>query len=341
MNDKIISSENSRIKEIIKSNLKTSPKYTIAIPTNNRNELLKQSVLSALNQIEYNNYDVLIVDNNSENSINTEIMLRSFSSNKISYYKNESNIGMVANWNRLFEMAQGDYLIMLHDDDLLYPNYLKTIEKINQVGNGLFDAIYVDYNVIKSDNNLNIPIQKNQDVLRYFELNINSFALSNIVGAPVAVCYRKEKVLKVGGFEEKYYPSFDYAFHVKFAKHYYSIKINNYPLAIYRVQDNESKNIDTIFNTIKMDEQIRNDIQAELNYKIPNFIKGSYFLMSNYYFVKNVGKYFEVSGIEEDYRFSKLKKEVSFLTHTFFLLLSLTRRLLIKLKRKKLYLSSK
>ena len=110
---------------VFESNLDFIPKVTIAIPTFNRTDLLKEAIDSALNQINYSNYDVVVVDNNPQRGCETEKLMISYEDSRLSYYKNRENIQMTGNWNRLFTLAKGEYVVMLHDDDLLFPDFLK------------------------------------------------------------------------------------------------------------------------------------------------------------------------------------------------------------------------
>lgn len=48
---------------IIKATLDFIPKITIAIPTYKRPELLKEALDSAINQIGYTEYEIIVVDN--------------------------------------------------------------------------------------------------------------------------------------------------------------------------------------------------------------------------------------------------------------------------------------
>jgi len=116
---------------IFESNLDYIPDITIAIPTYKRADLLKEAIDSAINQIDYTNYDIIVVDNNPERGCETEKLMMTYSNNPmISYYKNADNLGMVGNWNRLFTLAKGKYVVMLHDDDLLLPTFLSECVKL-------------------------------------------------------------------------------------------------------------------------------------------------------------------------------------------------------------------
>lgn len=97
-------------------------KVTIAIPTYNRSQMIGESILSALNQDTEINYEVLILDNASTD--NTEEVVKKFTDQKLRYIRNEANIGMMGNWNKAVKESQGDYLMILGDDDWLLPNFI-------------------------------------------------------------------------------------------------------------------------------------------------------------------------------------------------------------------------
>ena len=52
------------------------PQYTIAIPTFNRVDLLKLAIDSAVNQDDFSDYEILVVDNNPERDDATELLMR-------------------------------------------------------------------------------------------------------------------------------------------------------------------------------------------------------------------------------------------------------------------------
>lgn len=96
-------------------------KVTIAIPTYNRSQLLKTSLKSALAQ-DYSDFQVLVLDNASTDD--TEAVVRSFADERITYVRNETNIGLFGNWQRVIEINSSPYLSFLPDDDTLLPNFI-------------------------------------------------------------------------------------------------------------------------------------------------------------------------------------------------------------------------
>ena len=68
--------------------------FNVLIPTRNRLETLKYSLATALNQ-DYDNYQVIISDNNS--SDDTGAYINSLNSPKIDYYNTGNSISMSSN----------------------------------------------------------------------------------------------------------------------------------------------------------------------------------------------------------------------------------------------------
>jgi glycosyltransferase involved in cell wall biosynthesis len=97
------------------------PKVSIIIPTYNRANYLCQSVESALAQ-DYDDFEVIVSDNAS--SDNTPERIGKYSGNrKLKYFRNDRNLGMVPNWRKaLYEYANGDWTLVLDDDDYLIDN---------------------------------------------------------------------------------------------------------------------------------------------------------------------------------------------------------------------------
>lgn len=104
------------------------PLFTIGIPTRNRDVLLRKAMESVLSQA-YKNYELLIVDDASTNN-KTRNLAHSFKNAKIRYLRNRKNIGPIPNFNRCLEESRGKYVMILCDDDRLYPNFLEETEKI-------------------------------------------------------------------------------------------------------------------------------------------------------------------------------------------------------------------
>jgi glycosyltransferase involved in cell wall biosynthesis len=103
--------------------MSAEPLFSIITATYNRAHLLPRSVNSVLNQT-YQNFELIIVDDGSTD--NTEDVCRSFSDHRIRYHKQTPNRGVLAARNKALDMATGDYIAILDDDDELVSEALET-----------------------------------------------------------------------------------------------------------------------------------------------------------------------------------------------------------------------
>ncbi len=257
---------------IIESRLDFIPKITIAIPTYKRPDLLKEAIDSAINQIEYTDYDIMVVDNDPTRNCNTEQLVSSYKEKRLSYYKNTKNIGMVENWNRLFVLAKGEWVVMLHDDDLLFSNFLKETTKIltEKEDIGILKPFNFICKTIPTNNFINNSQSKNIHLKRIYDI---SFYYGNILGVPSGIIFKRKQIELLGGFNNDYYPTSDYCFFALFSKYYKIYTLNRY-LSIYRIAQNESLNIKTLHAFVYNDYFL---IQENLkSYKIPVFFIKNY-----------------------------------------------------------------
>ncbi|MBH5372007.1 glycosyltransferase family 2 protein [Bradyrhizobium sp. CNPSo 4016] len=98
------------------------PYVTIAIPTYNRAALLKGCIASALAQT-YPHFEVLVSNNASPDD--TAQILDQFSDARLRVITQETNIGLLPNWNACLANARGDYIIFVSDDDRISPALLE------------------------------------------------------------------------------------------------------------------------------------------------------------------------------------------------------------------------
>ena len=244
---------------IVKSKSKLVPKFTIAIPTYKRTSFLKEALDSALQQINFTDYEVIVLDNNPERGCETEKLIQNYQDCRLSYFKNSQNIGMVNNWNKCFLLSNGSYITILHDDDLLNLNYLKEVDKILLTKN-VIDLLFVSVKSFSQKNE--IDIQKSI-VLGKRRLNkiitFDFLSGSNNPGT-VGVLIRKEKAIALGGFNILTHPTADYAFWVNFIENSKNTFKLHFTLAYYRWSVNESLKIETLEGFIKNEATLKKGI---------------------------------------------------------------------------------
>jgi hypothetical protein len=98
------------------------PFVTIGIPTFNRAALLKGCVTAALSQT-YPHFEVVVSNNASPDD--TSNVLSGFNDPRLRVVNQETNIGLLPNWNACIANAKGDYFVFVADDDRLSPSLLE------------------------------------------------------------------------------------------------------------------------------------------------------------------------------------------------------------------------
>src|ERR1035437_10269043 len=100
--------------------------FTIAIPARNGSNYLADAIRSALGQTRPAD-EILVVDDNSDDETAAIAKSRE-GGNRVKYYFNQTPTGFADAWNRAVAKATCDFVSILHQDDLLDPDYLSAIE---------------------------------------------------------------------------------------------------------------------------------------------------------------------------------------------------------------------
>jgi len=118
--------------------MNTIPFFSVCIPVYNGSNKIINAVKS-LEKQTFKNFETIIIDDKSidDTYIKTKKYLQE---SKLKYilHKNESNLGMVRNWNKTIELAKGEYIAFLHHDDEYLCHHLeeayKVLKKYDNIG---------------------------------------------------------------------------------------------------------------------------------------------------------------------------------------------------------------
>jgi glycosyltransferase involved in cell wall biosynthesis len=102
-------------------------RFSIVIPAYNGEKYIRLAIESAISQVR--NADEIIVVDDASTDNTADIARSSECEGGVKYYYNEPSTGFVDAWNRSIEKSSGDFLTILHQDDLLHPEYLAHAEK--------------------------------------------------------------------------------------------------------------------------------------------------------------------------------------------------------------------
>lgn len=100
------------------------PRISIGLPVFNGEKYLEQALNSILAQT-YQDFELIISDNASTDK--TPLICRAYAArdNRIHYYRNSENIGVAANFNRVFQMSSSEYFKWAACDDIHAPDFLE------------------------------------------------------------------------------------------------------------------------------------------------------------------------------------------------------------------------
>lgn len=100
------------------------PLISFCITTFKRQDYLRKTLQSIALQT-YSNLEVIVSDNDVEQSGRTAV--EGFKDPRFKYFVNEVNLGMKKSFNRSLQKSTGTFIVMIADDDPVYPDMLETL----------------------------------------------------------------------------------------------------------------------------------------------------------------------------------------------------------------------
>ena len=242
---------------------KTIPTFCFVIPTYRRADLLKYA-LDSIKAIENApRYEILVVDDNPERNDETErLMISHYNQPNIAYYKNSKNLRQEGNWNKLFSLARSEWLIMLHDDDMLYPDFFKYLLKAMSIFGdkyGGFFPMFIGHEFSdgtlpnRTTNNIKARVIKEMDFLQ-----------GCVLGAPVGMCLKRSIVYEIGGVNNNSGVAVDYDFYNRLVRVTDVVKMYGYPTGVWRMMANVSQHKSTVLTCVEYGDILKRETLQDL-----------------------------------------------------------------------------
>jgi glycosyltransferase involved in cell wall biosynthesis len=170
---------------------------TIGIPTFNGASTICGSVESCLESIRYSGLtaiEILIVDNSSIDDTYQKVLKYVESYPKIvRLIKNEENIGLDRNIDKVIELSRGRYVKLLGDDDVVSQDFISSV--IQTIKNNHFDVLLSNF--LPFDQRNSHESQDHFDVEKYLN-NLNILKDSNgIAGQIASITFNRESYLAI------------------------------------------------------------------------------------------------------------------------------------------------
>ena len=124
-----MSPENELPSIITASRSHRRPFWSVMIPTYNGTKYLEQTLKSVLAQgISMDDMQIEVVDDYSTKDSPEEIV-NDIGKGRISFFQNPQNVGLLPNWDICIQRAKGQWIHLLHQDDLVMPEFYNKLRE--------------------------------------------------------------------------------------------------------------------------------------------------------------------------------------------------------------------
>ena len=104
-----------------------NPRFSILLPTKNRPDIIKNAVLSVLQQ-DFLDWELIISVNDDDDTETKASLSNLLDDIRIKYIRTPGNLSMSDNWENALNHSSGDYITVLEDKMVLYPKALSKIQ---------------------------------------------------------------------------------------------------------------------------------------------------------------------------------------------------------------------
>jgi glycosyltransferase involved in cell wall biosynthesis len=232
-------------------------KISICIPTYNGAIYLKECLDSVCQQT-FKDFEIIICDDCSTDQTIGIIDSYLKKDNRIQFYKNEVNLGLVGNWNQCIKKANGEWIKFLFQDDYMEPDCLsRLMSYTNQdaqliitkrsyilMDNVAFlNKVFYENNVRTLENTNAIMNGNTISSDTISKVAVNNIAL-NFLGEPSFAVFKKDIVSKLGYFNNEFSQICDLDFFLRIATNYGLTYVPE-KLCHFRVHENSATSQNT------------------------------------------------------------------------------------------------
>ena len=226
-----------------------NPSISICVPTYNGSSFLAECLDSILLQT-FSDFELIIVDDRSSDrtlEIAKEYAARD---SRITVVENSQNLGLVGNWNRCVELAKGEWIKFVFQDDTIAPTCVEKMFAATQLGkpiiycrrNFIFEAGTQDYTKEYYLTHLSVrdPFSGTVEISaqQYAELAVKNIGI-NLIGEPTSVLLHRNVFSQFGSFNPHLIMICDFEFYTRIAIHTGIVQVPEV-LAHFRVHSSAS-----------------------------------------------------------------------------------------------------
>jgi len=196
------------------------PFISICIPAY-KNTAFLQRLLDSIVQQTFTDYEVVITDDSPDDAV--AALVESYTAQlPIIYHKNNPALGSPANWNKGLQLAKGEWIKMMHDDDWF--TNAESLQVFAAAANRSTDFVFCAYNDVYLENNRTVV--KTLSAEQYSNYPLGLFE-ENTLGHPSVTMHRNDKSIR---YDEQFVWVVDIDFYIRFLQAHPTFSYINTPL---------------------------------------------------------------------------------------------------------------
>ncbi|MBP0016332.1 MAG: glycosyltransferase [Cyanobacteria bacterium SBLK] len=225
------------------------PFWSVAIPTYNRTTYLERTLKSILAaEIPAEEMQIEVIDNCSDR-IDIERVVRDIAGDRVSVYRQPQTVSMSENWTTCIRRSRGFWVHILHDDDLVLPEFYSTYRQIIETTHCLMvvgQAILID----EAENwqRLSCWLPSSHNLL---DNALQAIASQSIIMA-ASVVVSRNAYEQVGGFHPQLFHAPDWEMWTRIAS-IGKVGWSKKPYCLYRIHAQSETNLTALQGTNLLD----------------------------------------------------------------------------------------
>jgi len=208
------------------------PLWSVMIPTYNGTQYLEQTLRSVLDQDPGSDRMQIEVIDDCSTEDDPATLVKEIGQGRISFFRQSQNVGQIENWNTCIQRAQGHWVQILHQDDIVLPGFYQRLQEATtadtSIGAAFCRHIYMDEE--GHWQGLSGIERKTPGVLENWLENI---AVVQLIQFP-SIVVKRSTYEQLGGFCPQAYSASDWEMWKRIAAHY-AIWYEPQPLACFRL----------------------------------------------------------------------------------------------------------
>lgn len=210
------------------------PLWSVMIPTYNCFAFIEPALKSVLNQLDSEtSMQIEVVDDGSTDG-DVEALVQKVGGGRVSFFRQENNVGSLRNFETCLNRAKGQWVHLLHGDDMVKEGFYKEVEhlftRFPEAGAAIVKNSYI--NEKGFEKNMEREIIDEPGIIPNW---LETIALTQRLQPP-AIVVKREVYEKLGGFFAVHYGE-DWEMYTRIAAAYPVVYTPKY-LAMYRVHSN-------------------------------------------------------------------------------------------------------